>query len=78
MAINSAIIPTKENSELRTANQWRKQKQQYRRRYIVQGVALQAQQRQFLVHGIENGKGLINGRRRLYNNVRRQCTVTVI
>ena len=44
MAMHSAAILAKENSELRIANQHRKQKEQHRRRYIAQGGALQAQE----------------------------------
>lgn len=54
MAMHSAVVLAKENSELRTENQRRKQKQRYRRRHIAQGGVLQAQQGQFLIEGIEN------------------------
>ena len=54
MAMHSAAILTKDNSELRAANQRRKQKEQHRRRYIAQGGALQAQQAQALVEGLES------------------------
>jgi hypothetical protein len=53
-AMNSAVILAEENKKLRTENQRRKQKQQYRRRYIAHGGVLQAQQGQFLVKGSEN------------------------
>ena len=68
--MHSAVILAKENSELRTANQRRKQKQQHRRRYIAHGGVLQAQQGQFLVQRVENGEqeanqnGATNVRRR--------------
>ena len=52
--MNSAVILAEENKKLRTENQRRKQKQQYRRRYIAHGGVLQAQQGQFLVEGGEN------------------------
>lgn len=44
-----AVVLVKENTEFRAASQRRKQKQQYRKRYIAQGGALQAQQGQHLV-----------------------------
>ena len=44
IAMHSATMLVKENSELRAANQRRKQKEQHRQRYIAQGGALQAQQ----------------------------------
>ena len=52
--MHSATMLAKENSELYAANQRRKQKEQHRRRYIAQGGALQAQQAQALVEGLEN------------------------
>ncbi|EKG09025.1 hypothetical protein MPH_14000, partial [Macrophomina phaseolina MS6] len=54
MAMHLAVVLAKENSELRKESQRRKQKQQYRRRYIAQGGVLQAQQGQFLVERMDN------------------------
>ena len=52
--MHSATLLIKENSELRIANQHRKQKQQQRRRYIAQGEALQAQEGQRLIKTLDN------------------------
>ena len=56
MAMHSAVILARENSELRIANQRRKQKQQQRRRYIAQGGVLQAEQGQLLVQSLESAE----------------------
>ena len=73
-AMHSAVILAKENSELRTANQRRKQKQQHRRRYIAHGGVLQAQQGQFLVQRVENGEQEAN--QNGATNVRRRALLT--
>jgi DDE superfamily endonuclease len=54
IAMHSAVILAKENKELRTANERRERKQQYRRQYIAQGGVLQTQQGQFLTQTREN------------------------
>ncbi|KAF2257868.1 hypothetical protein CC78DRAFT_481245, partial [Lojkania enalia] len=40
LAMHSAALLSKENTELRAENQGRRQKQQQRRRYITQGGVL--------------------------------------
>jgi hypothetical protein len=55
MAMHSAVILTKENTQLRLANERRQRKQQHRRRYLANGGVLQAQQGQFLLDRVENG-----------------------
>ena len=52
--MHSAAMLAKENSELCTANQRRKQKEQHRRRYISQEGALQAQEGQRLIEALDN------------------------
>jgi hypothetical protein len=55
MVIHSAVILTKENTQLRLANERRQRKQQHNRRYLANGDVLQAQQGQFLLDRAENG-----------------------
>jgi DDE superfamily endonuclease len=54
MAMHSAVILTKENTQLRLVNERRQRKQQHRRRYLANGGVLQAQQGQFLLDKVEN------------------------
>ena len=54
ISMHTAAMLAKDNSELRAVNQRRKQKEQHRRRYIGNGGALQAEQAQALVEGLEN------------------------